>query len=207
MFNSLSQVVLKLTVPGVPDLYQGCELWNLSLVDPDNRRPVDYEHRQYVLAELQSMTSTKEQALADFILHLLDNMQDGRIKMYFTWKLLQLRSEKSELFLKGDYLPLQAEGTKADFICSFARSISDQTSVTVTPRWFFKLCNGIDSIPIGETVWEDTWLDISSLGLGPRLRNILVGESIPVEERDGRTGIPLSILFKRFPYAVLVKED
>ena len=110
--NSLSQVLLKLTAPGVPDVYQGNEIWDFSLVDPDNRRPVDYLERRKMLDALKGADPGE----------LLDNWSDGRIKLFLTHRLLTFRREKGELFQRGGYQPLSLTGEFADCCVAFARN-------------------------------------------------------------------------------------
>ena len=145
--NSLSQQLIKLTAPGVPDIYQGAELWNLTLVDPDNRRPVDYDTRR------QALTSLSQSNPAD----LLTNWKDGRIKLYLTSKLLQCRRDNFDLFAKGEYIPIPATGTYADSAFAFARRHNNQTLLVIAPR----LTRRIGFPPIGAT-WQDTRLDFNS---------------------------------------------
>jgi (1->4)-alpha-D-glucan 1-alpha-D-glucosylmutase len=114
--HGLAQVALKLTAPGVPDIYQGCELWDFSLVDPDNRRPVDYAYRAALLADF----AAHEDAEA-FAAELLGSWTDGRIKLYLTWKLLRLRRERVATFMGSDYRELRIDGDEADAIVAFAR--------------------------------------------------------------------------------------
>ena len=114
--NSLSQVLLKLTAPGVPDVYQGNEIWDFSLVDPDNRRPVDYVERKKMLDALKGADPGE----------LLDNWSDGRIKLFLTHRLLTFRREKAELFQRGSYEPLSLTGEFADCCVAFARETGGQ---------------------------------------------------------------------------------
>src|SRR5213595_2703181 len=114
--NALAQALLKLTSPGVPDIYQGNEVWNYSLVDPDNRRPVDYKLRAEMLG---SLATAKPQ-------DLIRNWVDGRIKMFLTQRVLQFRREHTELFQHGEYLPLALDGAVAESSISFARHLGDQ---------------------------------------------------------------------------------
>src|SRR6185437_3331423 len=107
LLNSLSQTLLRLTAPGVPDTYQGTELWDFSLVDPDNRRPVDYERRAQMLQEIQSRTQMPDYDARAHVRELLASMQDGRIKLFLTWRTLACRSEYPGLFTSGQYIPLQ----------------------------------------------------------------------------------------------------
>ena len=142
--NSLTQTLLKLTSPGVPDIYQGNEIWDYSLVDPDNRRPVDYRPRREMLEALSASTSDE----------LMQNWPDGRIKMFLTQRLLQFRREHVDLFQRGDYLPLAATGTFAECCVSFARRLGDQWIVVIAPR----LSSRIGFPPIAEQ-WKDTTLE------------------------------------------------
>jgi (1->4)-alpha-D-glucan 1-alpha-D-glucosylmutase len=142
--NSLSQTLLKLTSPGVPDIYQGNEIWDYSLVDPDNRRPVDYKPRREMLEALPTSTSDE----------LMQNWPDGRIKMFLTQRLLQFRREHAGLFQRGEYLPLGASGTFAECCVSFARRLGDQWIVVIAPR----LSSRIGFPPIAER-WKDTMLE------------------------------------------------
>ncbi|MFL6527273.1 MAG: malto-oligosyltrehalose synthase [Chthoniobacterales bacterium] len=139
--NSLSQLVLKLTVPGVPDVYQGNELWDFSLVDPDNRRPVDYSHRQQMLASLGN-TQPHE---------LLEHWPDGRIKLLATTRLLTFRREHADLFKCGTYTPLQTLGTFADSCIAFAREREGESLLVIVPR----LTARVGFPPVAEK-WQDT---------------------------------------------------
>jgi len=115
--HGLAQVALKLGAPGVPDIYQGCELWDLSLVDPDNRRAVDYEERRNILAEFVRREREPEAVLGE----LLEHWPDGRIKLYVTWRLLQLRRAHAATFLDGPYRELGVSGAGAASVVAFAR--------------------------------------------------------------------------------------
>jgi (1->4)-alpha-D-glucan 1-alpha-D-glucosylmutase len=143
--NSLTQTLLRLTSPGVPDIYQGNEIWDFSLVDPDNRRPVDYKHRREMLA---SIAKAKPE-------ELLQSWPDGRIKMFLTQRALQFRREHADLFQSGNYLPLRASGNLADCCISFARQLNDEWIVVIAPR----LSSRIGFPPVGER-WKDTVVDL-----------------------------------------------
>lgn len=114
-FNGLALTLLKLTSPGMPDIYQGNELWDFSLVDPDNRRPVDYVRRVAALKVLQESLESGE-GHTILIRRLLQNLADGDAKLYMIWRSLQLRREHPELFEQGDYQPLRVEGQHAEHI-------------------------------------------------------------------------------------------
>jgi (1->4)-alpha-D-glucan 1-alpha-D-glucosylmutase len=142
--NALSQTLIKLTAPGVPDIYQGNEIWDLSLVDPDNRRPVDYDARRKALSELGHASPED----------LLANWQDGRIKLFLTQRILQYRRDHFDLFAKGDYLPVVATGAFAECIFAYTRCHADQSALIIAPR----LSARVGFPPIGE-LWQDTVLE------------------------------------------------
>jgi (1->4)-alpha-D-glucan 1-alpha-D-glucosylmutase len=143
--NSLTQVTLKLTSPGVPDIYQGNEIWDYSLVDPDNRRPVDYKQRREMLAALPAAAPDE----------LIRNWPDGRIKMFLTQRLLQFRREHADLFQRGEYLPLTASGTFAECCVSFGRELAGKWTVVIVPR----LTSRVGFPPVGER-WKDTSIEL-----------------------------------------------
>jgi (1->4)-alpha-D-glucan 1-alpha-D-glucosylmutase len=142
--NSLTQTLLKLTSPGVPDIYQGNEIWDYSLVDPDNRRPVDYNRRREMLAALQGATPNG----------LMRAWPDGRIEMFLTQRVLRFRREHADLFQRGEYLPLRASGMFAESCISFARRLTDKWIALIAPR----LSSRVGFPPIGER-WKDTGIE------------------------------------------------
>jgi (1->4)-alpha-D-glucan 1-alpha-D-glucosylmutase len=179
---SLAQLVLKLTAPGVPDIYQGCDLWDFSLVDPDNRRPVDFELRRALLDE------TAHAQPAD----LAGGWQDGREKMFVAARLLGLRRRQPDLFAAGDYQPLDiGEGRNADRLCAFARRLGDAALVIAVPHLVYALYR--DG---GPPDWGA--IDMALPSAGP-WRNIFTEENI-----TGRERIRAGELFRRFPVAALI---
>jgi maltooligosyltrehalose synthase len=132
--NSLAQTALKIGAPGVPDFYQGTELWDFNLVDPDNRRPVDFAIRRNYLAELQPLLAVESDARVPRIVALLDEWRDGRIKLLLTLAGLQLRRELPDLFLSGDYVPLSAEISVNADVVAFARTRGADAVIVVVPR-------------------------------------------------------------------------
>jgi (1->4)-alpha-D-glucan 1-alpha-D-glucosylmutase len=194
LYNSLSQTHLKLTVPGVPDIYQGNELWDFSLVDPDNRRPVDYERRKQMLAELQAQFRVPSPSR---VRALLDSIEDGRAKLYLTWKLLTFRQAQPELFRDGDYLSLAAEGRRADHVCAFARRYRDHVVVSIAPRWLLRLCP--DGQPPLGGAWQDTTVAVPSAGV---YENVLTGEELRFEGTS-RPALTLANALTSFPVALL----
>jgi (1->4)-alpha-D-glucan 1-alpha-D-glucosylmutase len=200
-FNSLAQTLLKLTSPGVPDLYQGTELWDFSLVDPDNRRPVDYGRRGRLLAELRGRTAAAD--LGGLAEELLGDLDSGRIKLYLTYQALNFRRDHSALFARGDYLVLDAAGARRDHVCAFARCLGDEVVLVVVPRLVVRLTGGQERPPLGAETWGQT-----RLLLPPRLarreyRNVLTGEVLPPAGDDHTPGVWLAALLGRFPVALL----
>lgn len=206
-FNSLSQQLLKLTVPGVPDVYQGTELWDLSLVDPDNRRPVAYSHRQTLLSELHQRVAQSRKDLIPLAEELVEQCRDGRIKLYITWKTLGLRRDYAMLFSEGRYVPLEAVGDKRDHVCAFARQFEEQEILVVASRLVAGLCNGQESAPMGGEVWGDTLLALPESNPGQRFRNLFTGETLTVEEQEGTIVLSLASICGHFPVALLQALD
>src|SRR5262249_53437133 len=146
-FNSLSQVLFKATSPGVPDFYQGTELWDLSLVDPDNRRPVDYAGRHALLFGLKQAAEKVGEDLRPLTRELLGNLSDGRIKLFLIWRLLTFRRDNPRIFAEGAYLPLDATGTKKDHVCAFRREVDTDAVIAVAPRLLVGLMVGKERPP------------------------------------------------------------
>lgn len=205
LLNSLSQTLLKLTAPGVSDIYQGNEIGRFNLVDPDNRGPVDYAHRQALLSKLM-MIAEERGALDGFLADLQAALEDGRAKLYVTWKGLAMRRRYPDLFTQGEYLPLAPQGEGADHICAFARRHQNATAVIVAPRWFARLLNGRQDLPIGFDVWRETWLEAPQGERAERFVNVLTGEQAEITERDGKAFFSAADLLARFPVALLVAE-
>jgi len=180
MIYSLAQTVLKLTSPGVPDIYQGNELWDFSLVDPDNRRTVDYKARKALLENLDKRTPDD----------LLKNLSDGAIKMKVIQSILTLRRECPQLFTLGAYEPLQACGTYAAQVVAFTRKHESSELLVVVPCRLGQL-----EAPFTGPAWHDTQLPLQPA----RWKNILTGASLEVAGE----GMALSELFNSWPFAVL----
>jgi (1->4)-alpha-D-glucan 1-alpha-D-glucosylmutase len=203
--NSLAQVLLKLTSPGVPDIYQGSELWDFSLVDPDNRRPVDYAPRREALQAIT--TAHAERGAAVCARELLDRLEDGRIKLYLTWKTLGFRRERETLFRDGAYLPLKSHGTHAEQACVFARQADGETVLVVAPRLVGRLMGEEGRLPIGEAVWADTWVELPPEWTQGSWHNVLTGQAIAVGAQSEGQGLALAQVFGTFPYALLRADD
>jgi (1->4)-alpha-D-glucan 1-alpha-D-glucosylmutase len=199
-WNSLSQVLLKLTSPGVPDLYQGTELWDLSLVDPDNRRPVDYALRGRMLRELKQETSAAGIHLHGLLQTLLRDAHTGRIKLYLLWRALQFRGSQAALFERGSYVPLMAAGEKRDHVCAFARVLGNQAVVALAPRLVLGLTQAVERPPLGAEVWGETTLPLPKEVPGTRFRNVLTQQTISL---NADRALPLREALAHFPVALL----
>jgi (1->4)-alpha-D-glucan 1-alpha-D-glucosylmutase len=152
MLNSLSQLVLKITSPGVPDFYQGSELWDFSMVDPDNRRPIAYQARREALTKIDQLGHHDHDAL---LKELRDTMYSGHIKMFVTQRGLKHRTAHRDLYDSGDYLPLEVAGPHAEHAVAFARCHHDQWSLILTPRLLTSLVQE-NQFPHGRAIWEST---------------------------------------------------
>jgi (1->4)-alpha-D-glucan 1-alpha-D-glucosylmutase len=197
--NSLSQALIKLSAPGVPDIYQGNELWDFSLVDPDNRRPVDYGLRKKLLAELDEIEP-------DGVESLLENWKDGRPKLHLTRRVLTLREEKPKLFERGEYVPLEVHGSMADHLVAFARQHEDGVALTVAPRLYNQLASSTDALTLKTDVWADTRIDVSLLS-ATKYQNTLTHETVSAGEEDAGVFLYVEGLLKSFPVALLVGES
>jgi (1->4)-alpha-D-glucan 1-alpha-D-glucosylmutase len=206
MYNSLSQAVLKLTAPGVPDIYQGTETWDFSLVDPDNRRPVDYDLRRQMLNALQEQMCPKGRDLVNLTRELLETWRDGRIKLYATHRALTYRREHPELFLAGAYTPLEGIGPRRDHVCAFARQHGSHTLLAVAPRFLTRLTPNPHTPPLGPQVWQESWLSLPATTHGGRYSNLFTGESVTAVSREGRSMLALGDVFAHFPVALLAAE-
>jgi (1->4)-alpha-D-glucan 1-alpha-D-glucosylmutase len=204
LYNSLSQLLLKMTAPGVPDCYQGTELWDLSLVDPDNRRPVDFAERVRLLAELDKASATEPGRLA-LIQELVARRTDGRIKLFLTAETLRYRRAHLALFYSGQYVKLEAMGQKSEHLFAFARLHSEGSIVTVVPRFLTRVILDPLRPPLGEEVWNDTWLTVPAWREGTSFRNIYTGAMLKTVTRDDRQVISVGEILMHGPVACLEK--
>jgi (1->4)-alpha-D-glucan 1-alpha-D-glucosylmutase len=199
MLNSLSQTLTKLTVPGVPDIYQGNELWALNLVDPDNRRPVEYAVRRDVLRRMLTLDGGQCNELS---VDLLRNMEDGWIKLYVIWKTLDLRNRNPNLFRYGTYIPLESLGENAKHVVAFARVHETGTAIVAVPRLIAQLMKCETVLPRGCEVWRGTTIQLL---FKPKtgLRNLFTGNLIRVQDSGHCTTLSAKDLFADFPVALL----
>jgi (1->4)-alpha-D-glucan 1-alpha-D-glucosylmutase len=194
--NSLALRLLMIASPGNPDIYQGMELWDFSLVDPDNRRAVDYPLRERLLAELDRRAEAGN--LPRLCAELLSTFQDGRIKMWTTMQALRLRRERHDLFHLGSYTPLEASGAKRDHLIAYAREHNGQTVVVAVPRLSLTLATGAVRAPLDE-LWEDTEIPAPT-SVGNCLENVFTGETLNISPQ--RT-LSCREVFAHFPVALL----
>ena len=194
--DGLSQTLIRLTAPGVPDTYQGSELWNLSLVDPDNRRPVDYALRRELLARLAIGVPASAAIARD----ALAAWRDGRVKLLVTARALHLRRSLPELFAQGDYVPLVVSGPQERHAIAFARRHADAWAIAVVPRLPVGLAP-VGVPPLGRAIWNETALELPE-DAPAGFRDVLTGE--PVTAVEGR--IPLGDALGALPVALLVAE-
>ena len=207
MLNSLSQAVLKIVSPGVPDFYQGTELWDLSLVDPDNRAPVDYRTRRALLDQMEALLADSAGAEAGTaVSEMLTNWQDGRIKLYVTARALRLRKQLAPVFLDGEYVPLAAEGERKDHVVAFARILGDQNVLVAAPRLVAGLIRGETRLPLGSQAWGQSALALPQNLAGRKFRNILTQEEIEPSRADGAARLPLADTLRTSPVAILKGE-
>ena len=200
MLNSLSQTLLKIASPGVPDFYQGTELWSFTLVDPDNRGQVDYELRRSTLERLREAGGGD---VTEFVRDLIERPGDGRVKMYVTSRALNFRRERARLFEAGEYVPLAARGRRADNVLAFARTRGGAACVAVAARFFTRLGVGAEGpLALKAEAWGDTLLPLGELG-GGRWRDAFTGREF--DAGDGGA-LRLSELLSPLPVALLSKE-
>lgn len=197
MFNSLAQVALKIASPGVPDFYQGNELWDDSLVDPDNRRPVDYARRSALLQALKARFDVPVAQQIEEARRLVESMEDGAIKLYATWRGLAFRRAHRALFMHGEYFPVETRGDHADRVCAFARINGQEAAIVAVPRLISRLVVE-PGAPLG-AAWADTTLVLPQR-LAGRYRNVYTAE----EMEAGVSGsLPAVRVFNVFPVALM----
>jgi len=201
--NGLSQTLLKLTMPGVPDTYQGTEIWDLSLVDPDNRRPVDYERRSAMLDDLARRREAAGDGLAGLARELSDGPSDGRVKLYIHWRALHARKTSPELFAVGEYRPLVAVGRDEASLFAFHRAFESESAVVVVPRLSTRL-NFEGDLPVGPDAWGDTAVPLPDVAPGARFRDAFTGAIISASSRDGAAVLPAGEVLADFPVALLM---
>ena len=188
-------------MPGVPDVYQGNETWQFSLVDPDNRRPVDYRTLQRALDDLAGDYRDR----ADLAGELLAGLADGRAKLYVTAQALALRKAHPALFLAGDYAAVDALGPRAEHLCAFARRHGDEELLVAAGRWYARLTGEDDAPPVAGT-WAGTRLALPAADAGCRYRNLLDGRLTVAHAGEDGPELELADVFAHLPVALLLRE-
>ena len=189
MFNSLAQTLLKLTAPGVPDTYQGNEIWDFSLVDPDNRRPVDFQRQRKMLDEPERGANDNSPA----------SLESGRLKLAIHQKVLHLRRQFPGLFTGGEYLPIQTAGSKARHLFAFARMEGSRVAIVAAPRLLGGLIQSADGMPCGSRVWGDTSIQLPEKIDSGTFRNYFSGAAAKT--------LMAAELFAQWPVALLIREE
>ena len=193
MLNSLAQTLLKMTLPGAPDFYQGTELWTLSLVDPDNRRPVDYACRRAMLAKVRDGARRDPAATLN---HLLKDMRSGAIKLYLIHRAMGFRRERWELFLRGDYLPLNVTGERANHVVAFARNYNDKRAIVMCGRFFMSLPEA-EGRPVDPNAWRGTFVELEGnwpASMTDRISGRTISTDRPIEVEEAFAQLPLALL-------------
>ncbi len=206
IYNSLAQTLLKITAPGIPDFYQGTELWDLHLVDPDNRCAVDFEKRAAALGEIRA---GEKRDLPGLVAGLLSSKDDGRVKLFLIYRALKARAQMKQLFQEGEHLPLGTGGRYKDHIVAFARRLDRgeprpkhaSWAVTVVPRFLTAVVEE-GALPLGREAWEDTHLDLPERAPS-HWREALTGAQVVPPERH----LPVGDILTQFPVALLVGDD
>lgn len=205
MLNSLAQTLVKITAPGVPDFYQGTEVWDFSLVDPDNRRPVDFARRAALLQALRERIAAGD--LAALARELVEEWTDGRIKLYTIHRALGHRRQEHELYLAGEYLPLPTGGSWGRHLCAFARRREGQAALTVVPRLVAGLTDNGARLPLGPEVWGDTWVALpAGLPEGPYI-NLFTGVEVAMAGTAVGPALLAGAILAAFPVALLATPD
>jgi (1->4)-alpha-D-glucan 1-alpha-D-glucosylmutase len=202
--NSLSQTLLKLTAPGMPDIYQGNEIWDWSLVDPDNRRPVDYASRQRLLDELKSWHADN---LGERLGEALDGIEDGRCKLHVIWSALQLRAVHERLFRDGSYIPLKVSGNRASHVLAFARKHGDEVAIVAVPRFCLRLLGEKHRLPMGPAVWGDTRIEVPRKLAGAVFRNTMNRKQVELQGQGEERLVGAAAVLADFPVALLISDS
>ncbi len=197
VYNSLSQTLIKITSPGIPDFYQGTELWDLFLVDPDNRQPVDFNLRREFLNEIIKIDKElNSEDRITFLQDLLTNPSDAKIKLYIIYKSLQVRNDNLKIYNEGNFIPLETGGKFKDNLIAYARNFKDNIVITLAPRFLTDLVEE-NLLPVGIDVWNDTYIKLNKINPST-MKNNLTGEMI--EKKDK---LLIGEIFKSFPYGLL----
>jgi (1->4)-alpha-D-glucan 1-alpha-D-glucosylmutase len=206
-WNSLARTLIQFTAPGTPDLYQGDELWNFALVDPDNRSPVDYEKRKQLLDEVITGIEAADESRRDFLRNLVEWPEDGRIKLHVIRSALAARANHPRLFAAGQYLPLASDGPASDHVVAFARvpsadnDLGNQAAIVIVPRLTATLMSAAATAPIGDAVWSDTVIHLPEKLQDRSWTSLLTRERLPA---NTDRSLAVARALGSFPVALLV---
>ncbi|WP_447598412.1 malto-oligosyltrehalose synthase [Nitrospira sp. Nam80] len=203
LYNSLSQLLIKIAAPGIPDFYQGTELWDFSLVDPDNRRPVDYEARMQVLNGLTQAVQAAGADRRQLARQLLADKANGHIKFYVAMAGLECRRMHRRLFSAGRYAALEAGGEKEHHVFGFARVCEQDAALAVVPRLVGSLMPDSSAAPLGDEIWRDTWVALPDDLPAATYRNVLTGQTVDSVLLHGRRSLLLAHILRDCPVALL----
>jgi malto-oligosyltrehalose synthase len=198
IINSLAQLLLKFTCPGIPDVYQGCELWDLHFVDPDNRRPVNYDRR---LQLLDSLESKEDKNKDEFFTMLWKKRNDSQIKIWLTQNLFKLRKQQPEFFERAEYIPLKINGQYSDFVFAFARRHLEKWLITVVPLHAAELCKYQAAADFFSIDWKDTYI-VLPRKMRRRTENIFLNDEMVTAKK-----LIVQKLFRQLPFALLRTES
>lgn len=196
--NSLSQHALKLTCPGIPDIYQGSELFKFTLVDPDNRKLVDYDFSAQKFEEIKHLINPQNPEDLNWENELLP-FDSGKIKLFLTSAILNFRKKREKIFRKGDYTPLETKGLKERNLIVFARSFEDESIITIVPRLVYDMISDETPLPLGENSWEDTQIIVPEDYTGFNWKDVLTGQEFSFSQ----THLDVKNILNKFPIAVL----
>lgn len=196
LINSLAQTLLKVAAPGTPDFYQGSELWDFNLVDPDNRRPVDYAKRHAFMRELKEVLAQPDRAEA--VRDLWRHPADGRIKLYLILASLHCRWTHADVFEHGRYVPLEAEGPEAPHVLGFARLHGTQIILVAVPRLI-----ATRLIDAPTSLWDETWIAIPKETEVTQFQNALTGRLLVPDRTGARPRLRASEIFPACPVGLL----
>ncbi len=207
MLNSLSQTLLKLTSPGIPDLYQGTELPEFSLVDPDNRRPVDFARRDAMLAALEARWQDAA-SRAGLARELVANWPDGRLKLFTTWRALSVRASLADVFNHGSYEPLKVSGRHAEHVCAFRRVLDRREVVVVATARLAALTGKRLEPPVGADAWHDTRIELPAGANAARFVDAYTDAALLPRGTKSRGGtLPVGDVLRILPIALLATTD
>ncbi len=201
MLNSLAQTLVKITAPGVPDFYQGTELWDFSLVDPDNRRPVDFGARAALLDDLRARLAAGD--LAGLARELLERWEDGRIKLYTIHRALACRRAAPDLFQDGDYVALRVGGPAAEQVCAFARRRGPRAVLAVVPRLTARLTDRGARLPLGREVWAETYVVLPADLAAGAYTNRFTGQVVEPAAKGALLALEVAAALGEFPVGLL----